>query len=194
MREGGEAEILQQGVELGHAVLTQEEDGRDVEGAGQGLGGRDGAVVLAVKVLRSESAQVHGNIRQQGARQNLPFLQRSGVQEGLKDAARGSGRGCDIHLDPAALALRRGIAHIRHYLSAGIVKDHDGQIGHALFGQVVGLPVRHGRYGLLQRQPDAGARPHPLGAALHEVRSIGRKRQGSLGQRFLQRRLIGIGR
>ena len=77
--EGGEAHILQERVELGHAVLTKQEHGRHVEGTGQGLGCRHGTIKLPVKVLRGKTAQVHGNVRKQGVGQDIAFLQRCSV-------------------------------------------------------------------------------------------------------------------
>ena len=194
LRERGQPGALQQGVEFGHAVLAQQEHGRNVEGTGQGLVGRHGAVELPVKVLRGKAAQVHRNVRQQRPGQDLALLQRGGIQERLQDAAGRAGRGGNVHLRARPFALRRGVPHVGHYLSAGVVHDHGGHIGHSLLGQVVRLPVHQGRYGFLQRQPQRSSRAHPLGAAFHIVRSIGRQRQGSVRQRFLQRRLIGIGR
>ena len=194
LREGGKPGPLQQGVEFGHAVLAQQEHGRYVEGTGQGLIGGHGAVKLPVKILRGKTSQVHRHVRQQRPGQNLALLQRRGIQERLQDAAGRAGRGGNVHLRARPFALRRGVPHVGHYLSAGVVHDHGGHIGHSFLGQFVGLPVHQGRYGFLQRQPQRSPCANPLGTALHIVRSIGRKRQGSVRQRFLQRRFIGIGR
>ena len=71
--------------------------GRDVQGPGQGFGGRHGAMELKVEVLRGESVQVHWRIPQQGPGQDRPVLQGGAIEEGLQDAARAARRRGDVH-------------------------------------------------------------------------------------------------
>ena len=194
LRKGGKARLAQQGVEFGHAVLTQQEHGGHVERTGQGFGGGYGSVILFVKVLRGESPQVHRDVRQQGARQDHALLQGRLVQKRLQDAARGAGRGRNVHLPAGPFPQRRGISHIGDDLPRGIVDDHGRHVGDALPGQVVGAAVHRGFHGFLERQLQAAAGTDALGTVLYIMRSPGWQGKRRIGQRFFHSRFIAVGR
>ena len=121
------------------------------------------------------------------------FLQGGLVEEGFKDAAGAARGGGNVHLHAGPIPVGRCIPHISHHLAGTVVNYHGGQIGHALFGQFVALPVGDGRYGFLQLYPEGGAGSLALLLSLYIVRGQGGKRQGGIGKRFFQGRGIGIG-
>ena len=90
-----------------------------------------------VEILRGESAQVHRDVRQQGARQYHPVLQGGFVEERLQDTARGARRGGDIYLSARAFALWRGIPHIGRHRPGNIVYHHRRHIRNPLLRQFV---------------------------------------------------------
>ena len=193
MGEGGEAGLLQEGVELGYAVLPQEEHRRHVQRPGQCLSRRDGAIELTVKVLRGKAAQVHRNVGQQRPGKNHPFLQRRRIEQRLQDASRTPCRCRYVHLFPRPIPPRRGISHIGHYGAAAVVDHQGGHVGHAFAGQVVGAQV-HGRFHrFLQRQADVRSRALSTGTVFYIVGRPGGKGERRFGQFFGQGRFVGVG-
>ena len=125
-------------------------DGRDVEGPSQGIGRGNGTIELQIKVLRRKTADIHGDVREEGVRQDLSFLQKGAVEQGFEDAARAAGGAGDIDLPAGTLPFRIGITHIGEYGSAPGIQDDGAQIANAGGAQFARPPVRHRLCLLLQ--------------------------------------------
>ena len=143
LREGAQPCLLEQGMELGHAVRAEQIHRWHIQRAGQRLTRRHGPVELPVKVLRRKAPEVHGNVRQQRPGQNHPLLQRRRIQKRLQDTPGTSCPCRHIHLHPRPLPVHAGIADISHHGPAGIVYHYRRHVGHALCRQVAGASV-HG--------------------------------------------------
>ena len=161
--------------------------GRDIQGPGQRLGGRHGAMELEVEILRGESVQVHRRILEQGPGKDGPFLQGGAVQERLQDASRASrGRG-DVHFRPGPDALRRGVSHVGDRFPGPDVQDDGREVRDAAQGQFVRPARRRILHLPLEVLVDACARFHALRLPGDILPGQVGKRVRRLRKRFIQR-------
>ena len=184
------AATAKQGMELRNAVGAEQMDGGYVQRAGERLCRRHGTVKLQVEILRREPVDIHGDIRQERTREDGPFLQGGGIEEGFQDAA-GRARGAqDIDLASRSFPQRGGVPDVGDGFPGAEVENDGGKVRDAAAVEFIGPAVRDRLHRLLEVQPHGGPGTDTLRRLCHEVRGMGRQgmrrvRQGLLAGEFV---------
>ena len=183
----GHAQRPQLIVEPAHPVAAQHAHRRHVQGAGQRLVGGHRAAVLAVEVFRAVAAVIGGQVRHQGARQQLPGVQHRAVQQRLEHAAGGARPGGDVH--GGAVGERVAVidvAQVGAHRHRPVVDHHHRQVVHALAPQPLAVVVGEVAHPALQVRVQGGAQQRRAAAGGERIQQPGRQRRQRLdpGQRL----------